>query len=312
MSKNRMTQTSVETACFSRRQVQAWKLPDFQREDRVNQNIKNLVEQLKKDEGVLPGIITFGVVDGVHYLIDGRQRRNAFLLSEVKECYADVRTCFFATYAEMAEEFISLNSHLVSMKPDDIMRGLEPCVPVLQTIREKCPFVGYDNIRRSERTPVLSMSMTIRSWAISAPDVPCAGGGSAPSVARGMTEEDGDHLIKFLKCAYTAWKNDSAYYQMWSSINLVLCMWLYRRIVLTAHSAKTRRINDAQFTKCLMGLTASEVYCDWLVGRKLGERDRSPAYARIKDIFSKKLTEEFGTKPLLPAPAWSHGTSHIR
>ena len=39
----------------------------------------------------------------------------------------------------------------------------------------------------------------------------------------------------------------------------------------------------------------------------MGDRDRSPAYARLKAIFARRLQEESRDhkKPLLPQPAWS-------
>lgn len=309
MTKNRVTKTSVDTLHFTRKQAQDWRLPEFQREDTVNAAVTALVERLQTDGGVLPGIITFGVVDGTRYLIDGRQRRHAFLLSELAEGYVDARTCYCGSMAELAEEFVALNSHLVSMKPDDIMRGLEPCSPVLQTIRKHCPFVGYGQIRREGASTLLSMSALVRSWATSAPVVPGARNISGATLARQMTQEDGEQIVRFLQCCFKAWGNDQEYFRLWASLNLTLCAWLYRRIVLTKYSAKTQKISDTQFTKCLMSLSASSTYVDWLVGRKLGDRDRAPAYARLKAIFTKRLIDDGADKPLLPAPPWAHGNS---
>lgn len=307
--KNRKTQTSVDSIHFTKKQAQDWRLPEFQREDTVNGNVLSLVERLKADGGVLPGIITFGVVDGVKYLIDGRQRRNAFLLSELAEGYVDVRTCYLDSMADLAEEFISLNSHLVVMKPDDIMRGLEPCLPVLQMIRKACPFVGYGQIRREGAATLLSMSSLIRCWSTSAPPVPGSRSTSGTALARQLSTEEGEHAVRFLNCCFKAWGTDPEYFRLWGALNLTLCAWLYRRIVLTKYSAKTQKINDAQFTKCLMSLSASPTYVDWCVGRKLGERDRSPAYGRLKAIFTKRLIADGCEKPLLPAPPWSHNSS---
>jgi len=56
-----------------------------------------------------------------------------------------------------------------------------------------------------------------------------------------------------------------------------------------------------------MSISADTLYLDWLVGRKLGERDRSPAYDRIKKAFVKRLEQDMGRKPSLPAPAWANG-----
>ena len=50
--------------------------------------------------------------------------------------------------AEMGDAFVALNSRLVNMRPDDILRGLEGSIPALQEIRASCPFVGYDQIRQ--------------------------------------------------------------------------------------------------------------------------------------------------------------------
>jgi hypothetical protein len=82
-------------------------------------------------------------------------------------------------------------------------------------------------------------------------------------------------------------------------------MWIYRRMVLDQYSPKTPRLTKDLFRKCLMSLSADENYLDWLVGRSLGERDRSPAYNRIKAAFAKRIEIETGKKPLMPSPAWS-------
>src|SRR5439155_2436385 len=42
-----------------------------------NDKVRALAEQVKADGGVMPGIITLGVVDGVTYLIDGQHRRES-------------------------------------------------------------------------------------------------------------------------------------------------------------------------------------------------------------------------------------------
>jgi hypothetical protein len=56
-----------------------------------------------------------------------------------------------------------------------------------------------------------------------------------------------------------------------------------------------------------MSLSANSLYLDYLVGRNLSERDRRPAYDRVKRIFADRLTEEMGKRPKMPAPAWSKG-----
>ena len=67
------------------------------------------------------------------------------------------------------------------------------------------------------------------------------------------------------------------------------------------------------FRKCLMSLSADAGYADWLVGRKLGDRDRSPAYSRIKQIFTGRIMDELKVdrnKVFLPQPPWMHSSGH--
>jgi hypothetical protein len=59
------------------------------------------------------------------------------------------------------------------------------------------------------------------------------------------------------------------------------------------------------YAKLLMSLSADSQYPDWLVGRNNAQRDMSPAYARIKSAFAKRLELETGKKPSLPQPAWA-------
>jgi hypothetical protein len=305
------TKSTVDTIVFTKKEIEAWKIPAFQRPVRVNEKVKLLAEQIKNDGGVIPGIITFGVIDNKErYLLDGQQRREAFLLAEKEEGYADARFCFFSggkAWADMAQEFVNLNSHLVNMRPDDILRGLEPSVKALQDIRKACPFVGYDMIRRGDRSPILSMSAVVRSWSSSFSEVPAANGGGGAKLANQMTDQDVSHLTTFLNLAHSAWGRDQEYVRLWNGLNLVLSMWLYRRTVIGSYSASSDRMSNDAFRKCLMALSASEVYVDWLTGRHLGEHDRAPAYNRLKAIFAKRLQEELGKKPKLPAPAWAHG-----
>jgi len=308
MRMERATGTHVETIEFSPDQARAWQLPAFQRPLNVNPRVRAIADQIKSDGGVVPGVLCFGVCDKKTYLIDGQQRREAFLLSGAALGYADARYVRCETMAEMAREFVNLNSHLVAMRPDDILRGLEPVLPAMQKIRKRCPFVGYDMVRRGAAAPVLSMSVAIRCWTISAPDVP---GGTTPAaavVAERFTDHDADEMSAFLNLCLTAWGRDPEYSRLWLALNLVLCAWLYRRLVLTTYSGKTQRMSPELFTKCLMSLSADSTYIDWLQGRRLCERDRSPAYARIKALLAKRLQLETGHKPYLPAPAWTHGT----
>ena len=51
----------------------------------------------------------------------------------------------------MAEEFTRLNSSMVKMRPDDLLRAMESSTLSLQMIRKHCDFVSYDQVRRAIR-----------------------------------------------------------------------------------------------------------------------------------------------------------------
>lgn len=303
------THTTMDTIEVTPNLVRSWRLPPFQRPLRVNEKVMLLGQYVKEQGGVIPGIITIGVLDGVRYLIDGQHRREAYLISECPVGYTDVRICHFKSMAEMGEEFVNLNSRLVQMRPDDILRGLEETYDVLKKIRRRCSFVGYDQIRRNDKGPVVSMSALLRCWSASGCETPSSGAMSAAKRAELLSQTECDHLINFLNIAIGAWGRDLAYGRLWSNLNLSLCMWLYRRIVTgeiqLSSLARATKLTPELFSKCLMSLSADSTYVDWLLGRNMASRDMSPAYARIKAIFARRVEQETGKKLLTPQPAWA-------
>lgn len=302
----RTTQTTLDTIEVTPDLVKSWKIPPFQRPLRINEKLIALSQQIKRDDGVIPGVITLGVLNKERWLIDGQHRRESFLMSECLCGFMDVRICHFSTMAEMGEEFVNLNSRIVQMRPDDILRGLEESYPALGKIKRKCSFVGYDQIRRSDKSPVLSMSALLRCWAGSISEVPSSGGTSALRLATTITSDDADQIVAFLDIAFRAWGRDLAYSRLWGNLNLTLCMWLYRRLVLAPQlpGSRVQRISADQFAKCLMSVSASD-YVDWLMGRNSQSRDNSPAYIRVKAIFAKRIEADTDKKVALPQPAWS-------
>jgi ParB-like nuclease domain len=300
----KVTRTTVDTIVVTPESVKQWNPPPFQRPKKVNQKVRDVVETLKENGGVLPGFIEIGVLHGQQYLLDGQHRMEAFLLSGLEEGYCDVRYLHFDSMADMSDEFVNVNSRLVNFRPDDILRGLEASSESISLIRMKAPFVGYDQIRRGPSSPILSMSAVIRCWAGSVTDVPKAASGSAQALAKDLTVEDAQTCVDFLHLAEKAWGKDPEYARLWGNLNLTLCMWLYRRLVITPYSPRTPKLTKDMFTKCLMSVSAATAYVEWLVGRQLSERDRSPAYARIKREFAKRIEEETGKKALMPSPSW--------
>lgn len=303
------TGTTLDCIEVTPNDVKSWKLPTFQRDLRVNDKVIALAEKIKAEGGVIPGVLTLGMLDKERYLVDGQHRREAFLLSGCMIGFCDVRVLHFADMAAMGDEYVNVNQPLSKMRPDDILRGLELSYEPLAKIRKRCAFVGYDYIRRNEKSPLISMSQAIRCWIGSLNEVPKSGSGSAAHFARTLTMEDAELLIAFLNCAYTAWGRDAVNTRLWSSLNLTLCMWLYRRLVITQWSPRSPKLTPEMFTKCLMAVSAAEIYVDWLVGRNLGGHHLAPAYGRLKGLFAGRLEIETGKKAALPQPPWATSAS---
>lgn len=310
-SAPRGVRSHMDTLELTPKGVRAWKRPPFQRELRINDRVKKLVEDIQRDDGVVPGTITLGRLDGDIYLVDGQHRAEAFLLSEMQTGYADVRICEFESMADMSEEFVRLNSSLVRMRNDDIIRGLEAVTPELAFIRRKCPFVGYSNVRQGQGGTskiMLSMAVAVRGWFGSNGPIPTNGPASTDAVKM-LNDDAAAKLSKFLNACFEAWGTDRSNYRLWSAVNLVVLMWLYRRAVLGEGLDKNLRrattITYEQFGKCLMALSADPKYTEWLVGRSMGERDRGPAYARIKDIFARRLAMDGIKGAKFPQGEWT-------
>lgn len=303
----KVTRTTMDTIELSPKLVAAWKLPPFQREFKNNNKVIHLAEDLKRNGGVLPGVLTIGILDGDAYFVDGQHRGKAFLNSALLVGYADVRTHWFESMADMAREYVQLNSALVKMRPDDILRGLEPSSVALRRIREKCGFIGYDVVRHSSRGPILSMSVFIRTWGASRVDVPT----QPPAIPalEAMDEVETTNAIEFVSYCVAAWHRYPEYARLWGALNLTLCAWLYRRSVLgerLSSASRLTRLSGDLFRKCLTALSADGSYLEYLVGRNLGDRDRSPCYDRIKKIFQMRYLLETKQSLKTPAPPWAH------
>lgn len=311
----RAARTQMETMLLDLETVGKWQHWPGQRPIRINDKVRRAAEEMVHTE-TINGMITLGLLDTgtskastAPYLLDGQHRVEAFKIADIPEALADVRICHFDTMAEMGEEFVKLNSALVSMRPDDILRGLEASMGTLLYIRKNCDFVGYDSVRRSPTNPIISMSALLRCWFASGQDTPAGGGKSATNLAHDLTQEDAEKLVVFLQLALSAWGRDPQYWRLYGALNITLCMWLWRLLVLDTKEGGLRRtvvLKPDMFRKCLMSLSADSDYVDWLLGRLLSERDRSPCYTRIKSIFAKRLRNEHGGQVLkLPQPPWS-------
>lgn len=296
----------MDTLLITQDGVRLWKMPPFQRPLRVNAKVMALAEVLKANGGVLPGVLTIGVLGREKYLLDGQHRIEAFKLSEVPEGYVDVRLCTFDSVAEMGEEFVNENSKLVTLRPDDILRGLEGVRPGLSRLRELCPFVGYDQIRRGSATSALvGMSQALRVWEGSGKESPSSTGTTAQQIANTFQPEHAEKLAAFLNVCRDAWGSDPEYARLWSSLNLSICAWMWRNMVTGQYSPRSSRLTVADFHKGMLALSAAGSYLEWLVGRQLSERDRSPCYNRVKLLIQDRIEATQHKKLTFPSPPWS-------
>jgi hypothetical protein len=301
----------MDTMELTPKGVRAWKKPPFQRDLRVNDKVQALVEEIRQNDGVLPGILTLGKLDGDIYIVDGQHRAEAFLLSECLTGYADVRICTFDSMSEMAEEFRLLNSALVRMRNDDILRSMEYSYPNLAVVRRRCPFVGYGHVRIGTGKIVVAMAATIRTWIGSDLATPSTGP-SSPEAAKALTDQETKRLCDALTMCFQAWGSDPNNYRLWGTLNLALTFWLWRRLVLGEHQSNRQRgglkattLTPEQFMRCLMSESANSQYIAWLVGRALRDRDRSSCYRHVKNIFSQRIREMGIGRAILPQPEWA-------
>jgi len=300
----RITRTRVDTIEFSADDIKKWKKPlGVQRELTVNGKVKALAETIRDNDGVIPGMLTLGILDGDTYIVDGQHRLYSFSQSGCAKGYADVRYCYFDSMAELGNEFASLNTPLARMKPDDYLRALEHSIPAISTLRKNCQLVSFAPAKNSGK---VSMSSVLRAWRSASRDTPSTHGcaDTATDIISSMDETTLGQIASFLKMCEAAWGKAPEYTRLWGSLNMTLCMWLYQRTVMRQFSVKSAKLDDKLFGKCLMALSADPTYVDWLRGRTLGERNRGPAYDRIKQIFVRRLHEETRTKMSLPAPDW--------
>lgn len=304
----RQTKTVLDTLEISPKLIASWKVPRFQREFKVTPKVQECADQIRRNGGVIPGVITLGVLDGDVYLVDGLQRTGAFNTLDLGIGYVDVRMHWFATMGEMAAEFDQINQKIKTLRPDDRLRAQEETNTVLQKIRRKCGYIGYDLVRRSEKAPVLSMSVFLRSWGAGRMEVPTWT--SAAAVLAVMDDAETAAAIEWVSLCFEAWRRDPEYVRLWGHPNLSLCAWLYRRIVMGDRVAATGRRADRwpsdDFRRCLHAVSADSAYLEYLPSRTLSDPHRAPTYNRLKSIFQRRYLAEHGQAVRLPSPAWSH------
>jgi hypothetical protein len=307
-------QSVLECRILSLDDFDQWVRHPYQRPVLENQKVQELAAELRANGGIIPGVLTLGRLpnDPNIYGVDYQHRIAACKLSGRTQFIGEVRTVEYGSMAEMAKDTIKLNSRLNNLRPDDVLRALEPSSPLLAQLHTACNFISYtSHVRRASRNSgVLSMSATLRCWSASTGETPSFGGGlPSAELVETLDQEDLQQLIAFLAAAYEAWKDEPEYYALWATLNLTMCMWLFRQLVMKRPDKKSRAVHltVAEFARCLMSVSAAGDYLNWLPGRKLSDRDRSPCYTRLRAIFTKRIIDDIGHRPIFPQPQWYSG-----
>lgn len=324
-STGSMPNINVQFECLPTAEILAWPLPEgIQRLLSVNEKVRLVAKEIAAT-GLMPGVVTLGNLDGVSYLLDGQHRRAALELSGLQQVWICIRTINYESVEQMARDFVKLNSQLVSLRPDDILRPLEKTTPELAQIRAACPFIGYGRATRGARRDgvTLSMSMAIRCWLRARMHTPGGHGGGTPSrkdnasaalVHALVHGQDGPAEIKamidFYNTLAAAWGHDPEYQSLWGAFNLTMCAWIWRRTVMNRYSARSIVMTVQEFQRCAMTLTSDERYLDWLVGKGVTDKTRSPGYGRICNNMTKRymqihnITKRANVR--WPKPEWAN------
>jgi hypothetical protein len=304
----------METRIVTLAELESWQLPPVQGVFKVNKRVLEYVDELKRNGGIIGGVITLGRLpnDARLWKVDGCHRTQGAIMSGLTQFFVEIRTIEFQTMGELAEEYVKMNTPLSRKTPNDILRAMEENLPNMRLLHEQCSFIGYDNIRRCvTSSPIIGMAQVLRTWNGAKQETPGGGGqsGGPREIAEEFDARDVEELSSFLNSVYGAWGMDPEYHRLWGSLNLTMCMWLFQQLVLGKREPrkKTIYLTVAQFGRCMMSVSASGDYVDWVRGRQMSERDRSPCYTRLKKIIGMRILEDTGQRPMFPQPAWYSG-----
>jgi hypothetical protein len=300
--------TEMDAKIVSLEEMNSWVLPSFQRAEKLTAKVKEAAAELKTNGGIVSGTILLGKLrgdDATIYLVDGQQRRLACNLSGEKQFYIEYSLKTYVSFIAMAGEFTRANGRLVAFKPDDHLRAFEVTHPHLKKLREDCNFLGYGHAGRNAREgrgSILSMSCALKCWFGSAQESPAVYG-QATELVEQLDEIQCQHMTVFLNLAFGAWERDKCHIRMWANLNLLMCMYLYRKLVIEPRGST---LPKGMFRNCLMSVAADSTYSDWLLGRQVYERDRDPCFKRLKRIFLARLAQEYNGKNRFqfPKPEW--------
>ena len=165
----------MKVMAVTRKTIEGWAKPDFQRPVAENKNLGELAVQIQ-DQGWLLTAIYLGIWMGKTYLVDGQHRMQAFIASGLEQMSVPVITKYYLDGAKglaaMCEDFLRINSHIKNPTANDMLKALEGKNSHIKEIRTNCPFVGYTHLRRTESAPILGMAQAIRALVVSRQEIP--------------------------------------------------------------------------------------------------------------------------------------------
>jgi hypothetical protein len=297
--------TVMDAKIVSLDEMNSWQRPPFQRDEKLTAKVKDFAAGLKTNGGIVSGLILLGKLRGDEttiYLVDGQQRRLACNTSNEKQFYIEFCLKYYTSFVDMAEDFKRTNGRLVSFRPDDFLRAYEVTHPQLRLLHESCDFLGYSRGGSNHRGSVLTVSCALKCWFGAMQPSPAVYG-QATELAEHLDEIQRQHMTTFFNTAYSAWESDRCNARLWTNLNLLMCMYLYRKLVL---EPRGNPLPKDMFRKCLLSVAANAGYSEWLVGRQQYERDRDPCFKRLKRIFLARLNSEYNGKCRIqfPKPEW--------
>ena len=300
----------MRTVTFRREQLLDLRDPPFQRPFSENKKVvalkaNYLAQAVGGGPVKFPGVLTLGLLDGMVYKLDGQHRTKAFLATGLGLLTADVRTMEYTDMKEMGEEWVRIQGQLVRTRPDDFLRAIEDANPSLRFLREQCPFIGYGNIKRSDTSPVLSMFLGLTCWMMSMGNGSNVFHLSAVEIGPSLTMEMAQSAAAFFAACWDAWGNTPETNRLWNRLNLFVCAYLYHNMVEADPKPRIAHIDTQVFAKCMMSVSASSRYLDWLVGRPLNAFSRSRCFQYVKEIVASRLKTE-GVSPIgITSPFWA-------
>lgn len=301
--------------------IKSWLTPYWQRPVRFNAKGRQLTEDIKLTRK-LDSVMIVGVVKKRNgkfdlYLVDGHHRKAAFLRSGAPYMDIDVKFVYVDKVEELSPLYLNCQEQITKSTANDNLQGLAVTNEVLQHIKSKCEFITYEGVRLGTIAHSINMSTVVQIWYDSMLDPPkkntLTPSVSITELAKKLTVDDADHIVQFMTLCRDNFEFKKLSSGLWLHINLVLCLWLFRVLVLRevwegGEVYKVKHLTPRQFGVGLLGLKNDKYYLT-LMRKKLNSSvDRKEAYQSIAKLFASNLRScGVVSNPKLPRPQWAYG-----